>query len=297
MKLSTCISAPHHSSRQAAFAQDAERYCFARIAASWWLYSIKRGKHMYLNDLASSIEGAFGADELDCLARAVWQGHGAGNLSDSEAQELAERIASRRSSHRMPLQGSRKSKDGHSSILATVPAKFNKRRHGSPESLQRRRRLAFSGPLPPALAASFTVAELAALRIIGDEVRSRGRCVACHDEIAARAGISRSSAKNAVREAVRLGLISRQERRYRGRRSDPNIITIISREWLVWLSRGPRDRGQNRDHHEYKIENKAQGQTGESCGKVPGFTLRSVRSTRPTLQSVHGSSAHKFRAR
>ena len=48
---------------------------------------------------------------------------------------------------------------------------FDRRR-----SIERRRRLAFSGPLPAALAAGFTVSELAALRIIGDEVRDRGSC-------------------------------------------------------------------------------------------------------------------------
>jgi DNA-binding MarR family transcriptional regulator len=254
-------------------------------------YSLRRlsfkneGNHMYFKSLSESVEVAFGSTELDHLARSIWQTHSDGGLSDSEAQELAERVASRR----MPLRGARKLKDGHSLISAIPQARFKNRGYRLSESLQRRKRLAFSGPLPPAIAAHFTIAELAALRIIGDDVRARGRCDACNDEIAARAGISRSSAKNAVREAVRLGMLSREERRYRGRRSDPNVLTIISREWLAWLHKAGR--GQNRDHQGYKIKNKAQSESGQTCGRVTRFTVRSVPSTGSTLQSGHGSSA------
>ena len=81
---------------------------------------------------------------------------------------------------------------------------FDRRR-----SIERRRRLAFSGPLPAALAAGFTVSELAALRIIGDEVRDRGSCSLYVEEIAARSGTSRSTVKNAMREAQRRGLLLR----------------------------------------------------------------------------------------
>ena len=41
-------------------------------------------------------------------------------------------------------------------------------------SLVRRRRLAASGPLPPHLAARFTCGELAALRIVADQVQASG---------------------------------------------------------------------------------------------------------------------------
>jgi hypothetical protein len=67
--------------------------------------------------------------------------------------------------------------------------------------------------MPPALAARFTVGELAVLRIVGDEVRARKVCGLHLDAIAARAGVSRSTAKNAIREAKRLGLVEVQERR------------------------------------------------------------------------------------
>ncbi|MCJ2073144.1 hypothetical protein MKK75_30910 [Methylobacterium sp. J-030] len=34
------------------------------------------------------------------------------------------------------------------------------------------------------------------------------------------------------------GLLTIQERRHQGRKSDPNVLRIISREWLQWLGRG-----------------------------------------------------------
>jgi hypothetical protein len=48
------------------------------------------------------------------------------------------------------------------------------------------------------------------------------RC--CLDEIAARAGTSRTTAQSALREAKRLGVITVQERRHRGRPLATNII-------------------------------------------------------------------------
>jgi hypothetical protein len=107
--------------------------------------------------------------------------------------------------------------------------------------------------MPPALAAGFTQAEMAAFRIVSDEVRHHGVCALHIDAIAARAGICRTTVKNALREARRLNLVTVQERRRAGQRSLPNIIHIISREWRDWLAKGvgsenrpPRTSVQNR---------------------------------------------------
>jgi len=94
--------------------------------------------------------------------------------------------------------------------------------------------------MPPALAARFTVGELAVLRIVGDEVRASGLCGLCIDAIAARAGVCRRTAQNAIRQAARLGLLTIQERRREGQKNLPNIIRVISREWLAWLRLGAR---------------------------------------------------------
>jgi hypothetical protein len=94
--------------------------------------------------------------------------------------------------------------------------------------------------MPPALACKFTTCELAALRIIGDEVRLHGCCALHIDAIAARAGTCRTVVKNALREARRLGLATVQERRRRGQKSLTNIIRIVSAEWMAWIRIGVR---------------------------------------------------------
>lgn len=105
---------------------------------------------------------------------------------------------------------------------------------------ERRRRLAYSGPMPPALSAQFTLGELSCLRIIADEVRDRGFCALTLGAIAARAGCCRELAKRAVRKAGREELVTVEERRRPGQVNLPNVIRIISREWLAWIARGPR---------------------------------------------------------
>ena len=97
--------------------------------------------------------------------------------------------------------------------------------------------------MPPGLACRFTVGELAVLRIVGDEVRQHGQCDCCVDELAARAGVCRSLVKNAIRTAARLGLLTVEERRRAGRRNLPNVVRVVSREWLAWLARGPKPIG------------------------------------------------------
>src|SRR4051795_4140848 len=103
-------------------------------------------------------------------------------------------------------------------------------------SLERRRKLAASGPMPPALAARFTTGELAVLKIVADEVRTKGACVLSVAEMAARSGTSESTVRRAFRAAV--GLMTVQERRVPFRPNLTNVIRIVSREWLAWIEKG-----------------------------------------------------------
>jgi hypothetical protein len=102
-------------------------------------------------------------------------------------------------------------------------------------SIERRRRLAATGPLPPAWASRFTTGEPAVLRIIGSEVRQHGVCALYIDAIAARAGVCRITAQNALREARALGLVVVKERRRPRMPSLSNPIYIINSEWRTWL--------------------------------------------------------------
>src|SRR3954470_1677164 len=185
----------------------------------------------FCDQTAAAIDGARTLTRLDHLSRSIWQGLAAGAVGDDDAQALAERLHARRPILRgeikpvgIPL--------GRPSIF---PPRRPQRAPQRPVAIARRRHLAASGPMPPALACKFTVSELAVLRIVGDEVRQRGHCDRCVDELAARAGVCRSLVKNAIRTAARLGLVPVEERRSGGRRSLPNVVRVVSREWLQWL--------------------------------------------------------------
>jgi hypothetical protein len=78
------------------------------------------------------------------------------------------------------------------------------------------------------------------LRIVTDEVREKGHCDRTIAEISARAGVCRTTAQNAIRAAAAMGLLTAQERRRQGQKNLPNVVRIVSREWLQWIKRGGR---------------------------------------------------------
>ena len=190
---------------------------------------------MFHATMAAAIDGARTLAQMDELSRQIWQAHTSGAVDDAGAQSLAERLHERRSIRAgiMPV-----------GIPAGRVSLFPPRRRPvSPDriaSRDRRRLLACSGPMPPALAARFTTGQLAVLRIVADEVTEKGVCGLCIDAIAARAGVCARLAQAAIRLAEGDGLLTVQERRHQGRRSDPNLIRIISREWQAWMRRARR---------------------------------------------------------
>src|SRR4051812_45933896 len=190
----------------------------------------------FCDQMAAAIDGARTLTRLDLLSRSIWQGLAAGAVADDDAQGLAERLHARRSL----LRGDLKPVGIPPGQPSIFPPRRLQRAPRRPVVIARRRHLAASGPMPPALACKFTVSELAVLRIIGDEVRQHGHCARCVDEIAARAGVCRRMVQNALREAARLGLLTIEERRREGRRNLPNVVWIVSKEWMGWLARGGR---------------------------------------------------------
>ena len=191
---------------------------------------------MFHATMRSAIEEARTLAQLDSLSRTIWQAHAAETVTDTEAQGLAEALHTRRSAVReavvpvgIPL-----------GRVTLFPPKRLQRTPERSVAIERRRRLACSGPMPPALASRFTTGQLAVLRVVGDEMARNGACGLCIDAIAARAGVCRRLAQAAIRLAEGDGLLTIQERRHQGRKSDPNVVRIISREWLQWLRRGGR---------------------------------------------------------
>lgn len=195
---------------------------------------------MFHATMAAAIDGARTLAQMDELSRQVWRGHGGGALDDVQAQSLAERLHARRSAIREGIRPV--------GIPAGRASLFPPRRSvTSPNkaaSRDRRRLLAASGPMPPPLAARFTTGQLAVLRIVADEVASKGVCGLCIDAIAARAGVCRRLAQGAIRLAEGDGLLTIEERRHQGRKNSPNLVRIISREWQAWMRRAGRAKAE-----------------------------------------------------
>lgn len=181
--------------------------------------------------LATARHGAF-----DDVSRIIWKGLSEGLLSDDEAQAFADQIHTRR----MLARSTQSAASSHERPRSIFPPRRPQRPPLRAVAIERRRRLASSGPLPPTLACKFTTGELAVLRVVGDECRDRGACTVPIDAIAARAGVGRTTTQNALRLAVRLGMVKIEERRQTGAKNLPNRVTIVSPEWKTWIARGPR---------------------------------------------------------
>jgi hypothetical protein len=106
--------------------------------------------------------------------------------------------------------------------------------------------------MPKQLANQFTAGEISVLSVVAVQCRERGQCDWPLDRIAAIAGCCRSLAKRTIRLAQRLGLVSIEERPRPGRKSDTNVVRIVSADWLTWLHRG-----EIRTHHENSYSNSA----------------------------------------
>ena len=220
-----------------------------------------KGPSMFAEQLNTAIAAA-SLNTLDQLARTIWQGHAAGAIADDQAQRLAELIEARRG----PARAARKPVGIPLGRASIFPPRRVQRSPDRARSIERRRTLAASGPMPPTLACRFTTGELAVLRIVADAVRDNGQCVLPVDAIAARAGVCRRLAQNAIREAARQGLLTVQERRREGRRNDTTWCGSSVAEWLTWI-----DAGGGCKKNTPRILDQAI-QTGDKCAEVSGGT-------------------------
>ena len=108
-------------------------------------------------------------------------------------------------------------------------------------SILRRRTHAYGAVLPPHLAANFSPGELAVLKIVADECLAHGVCDRSRNELAARAGVSLTVVKRAIKIAELDHTLIHVLRRPRsGRKHLTNIIRIVRAEWRTWLDKGNR---------------------------------------------------------
>ncbi len=149
----------------------------------------------------------------------LWRAHAAGSIGGDDAQALAEMIEVRKA-------------------LPPTEKPVQRRvgsRPRSPASMERRRRWASSGAMPPQVQSRFTLAEAAVLAVVAAEVRTKGSCGLTIGHIAALAGVCETTVRNALREAAALGFIRIEERRVSAWRNLPNRVTVTSPEWSAWM--------------------------------------------------------------
>ena len=151
----------------------------------------------------------------------LWAAFSAGSITEAEAETLSAMIDARAKASQVG--------PGHASH-ARVGS-----RPRSDASMERRRRWAAAGRLPPQIAAQFTMGEQAALAVVAAEISKRGTCCLAIGAIAALAGVSETTVRRALRQARALALVSIRERRVSRFRSETNVVSITSREWLSWL--------------------------------------------------------------
>src|SRR3954468_22543143 len=190
---------------------------------------------MFFNSIREAVEACPRA-ELPAVSGLLWKAYAAGQVTEDQASELSEMIEAKRA---IPVPPPR-------------PRLRVGSRPRSPAHMERRRRWAASGCLPPALAARFTLAEQSALAVIAAENRKRGDCRLTIGELADVAGVSPTSVKNALRAARALGLISVEERRLTAFRNAPNIVRIVDPSWRAWLRLGGGGKSAPRSPTAYK---------------------------------------------
>src|SRR3954452_10795144 len=173
---------------------------------------------MFHDQLRRAVEASPRA-ELPAVSALLWRAYAAGTVSESDAADLSALIEARKAIPAAPRPAQRR---------------FGSRpRSGA--SMERRRRWAASGCIPPQIAARFTLAETAVLAVVSAEVRQHTACTLTIGHIAAVAGVCAQTVRNALRVAQRLGFVHVEQRRVSAWRNRPNRVTILSPEWTTWL--------------------------------------------------------------
>ncbi|WP_421590474.1 hypothetical protein [Shinella sp. M27] len=175
--------------------------------------------------------------QVDECAKAAWVLNGEGLIADDEMEYLAPVIEHRRMSIGTGARAARTNGCARHCRPA-IPL------HKRAACWLRRRGLAKDCIIPTCLAQAFTVSKLAVLSVIARAVMDRGQSTMSLPEIAARAGVGCTTARYAIRDAARLGLISVSENRINGFWNRPNTIRIVCVRWLRWLNERAAYRAQ-----------------------------------------------------
>ncbi len=190
---------------------------------------------MFHATMRSAIEGARTLAQLDSLSRTIWQAHAAETVTDSEAQGLAEALHTRRAAIReavvpvgIPL-----------GRVTLFPPKRLQRAPERSVAIERRRWLACPARCRPHSPAGSPPGSSRSCGSSGTKWpgTAPAGCASTPSLPGGRLpsiGTGRDRLAEGGRAADHSGAPPS------GRKSDPNVIRIISREWLQWLRRGGR---------------------------------------------------------
>lgn len=193
----------------------------------------------YGPNLLARLLAARSLQQVDDCAKSAWVLNGEGLIADEEMAYLAPVIEHQRKSTQ-----TEPTRRPCSVPCLDQESRHCRRRPSIPQekkdaSWLRRRGLAKDCIIPTCIARLFTVSKLAVLAVIARAVLERGLSKMSLPEIAARAGVGCTTARYALRDAVRMGLVTITENRLNMRWHRPNTIRIVCRRWLAWL-RGRR---------------------------------------------------------
>jgi transposase len=200
--------------------------------------TLSEGECMFAEQVARAIEVAHPSKLVE-ISTTLWRAYAAALVTEDEASALSDAIEARRVCTRVQ-RSAQISTDLKFRIdpknSPTLPARARSgSRPRTDASMARRRSWAAAGRLPPAIAARFTLAEQAVLAVVAFQVVKHGACTLTIGAIAALAGVSATSVRNAIREAKAQGLVSVEERKRTAWMNYPNVVRIVSADWASWL--------------------------------------------------------------
>jgi hypothetical protein len=222
--------------------------------------------------------GMHKAARADAL-RELSQDFAAGRITEAQYEALAAQLdqLARPPAPMHPTPGpALERRPGHAPA-ARLPFPRRPQRCQDPE---KRRRWAASGFLPPKVAASFSAGEQAALAVVGSWCSIHGTFAWSHARLAAVAGVSVTTARNALRHARRLGLIACGERRASPYRHRPNVVQVISREWSAWLRFRGRQGVKKLPADNTGLEKDGFSRGGVASATAPGLDSQAPRDRR-----------------
>lgn len=164
---------------------------------------------------------------LHHLSNIIWRSYANGAMPDEAADLLNEAIARRREFFRARRQVG----------AANRRCAAWRVDHPRDTAIKKRRMWSTGGALPSELRSMFTPGEMAVAGVIRAEVQRKGRCTLPYKSIAKAAGLrSTTVVKRFIRQAKKHHLVRVEERFGDRGLNRPNVITIISEEWLSWIS-------------------------------------------------------------